>query len=67
MTMNDFLQSQSFSASRHPFATRPVVPEWVQRGLMRSFGDDDLPAYRPSPQPPGGRRQSRRRTANHKS
>ncbi len=62
--MHDFLQSQSFSASRNPFPARVVVPEWVQRGLMRSFGDDDLPGYRPSPV---SRRRKLRSTTNRKS
>jgi hypothetical protein len=66
--MHDFIQAQSFSATRNPFAVRAAVPEWVQRGLMRSFGDDDLPAYHPSPRPSG--RQQKRRSrpiVNHKS
>jgi hypothetical protein len=57
--MHDFIQSQSFSTTRNPFASRAAVPGWVQRGLMRSFGEDDVPApYRSSPQQPD---RSRRR------
>ena len=54
MTMHDFIQAQSFSPSRHPFAAvRPAAPEWVWRGIMRSFGEDDVVApYRSSPRQP---------------
>ncbi len=48
--MHDFIQSQSFSSSRGPFPVRPAAPEWVQRGIMRSFGEDDgLAPFRSSP------------------
>ncbi len=48
--MHDFIQLQSFSPSRAPFAARPVPAEWVQRGIMRSFGEDEVVApYRSSP------------------
>jgi hypothetical protein len=66
--MHDFIQSQSFSATRNPFALRAAVPEWVQRGLMRSFGEDDLPAYHPSPRTSAVRKSRRvRPIVNHKS
>lgn len=49
--MHDFIRPQSLSFTGEP---RPVarhsVPEWVQHGLMRSFGEDNfVSAYRPSP------------------
>ncbi len=48
--MHDFIQSQSFSPSRGTGAGRAGAPEWVQRGIMRSFGEDDVLApYRSSP------------------
>jgi hypothetical protein len=50
--MHDFLQSPVFLPARPAGANRPVMPDWVQRGLMRSFGEDDLPAYRASPRLP---------------
>ncbi|RXK52970.1 hypothetical protein ESB00_14755 [Oleiharenicola lentus] len=40
--MHDFIQSQSFSSIREPFQVRPAAPEWVQRGIMRSFGEDNV-------------------------
>ncbi len=51
--MHDFIQLQSFSLSRAPFALRPAPAEWVQRGIMRSFGEDEVVApYRSSPRLP---------------
>ena len=48
--MHDFIQSQSFSLSRAPYVVRPAPAEWVQRGIMRSFGEDEVVApYRTSP------------------
>ena len=48
--MHDFIQLQSFSLSRAPFAVRPAPAEWVQRGIMRSFGEDEVVVpYRSSP------------------
>lgn len=49
--MHDFIQLQSFRPDSNPRAAiHHVVPEWVQRGLMRSFGEDNfVAAYRPSP------------------
>ena len=50
--MHDFIQLQSFGPARdhHAAAARHSVPEWVQHGLMRSFGEDNfVAAYRPSP------------------
>ncbi len=48
--MHDFIQSQSFSPSRGTGAGRAGAPEWVQRGIMRSFGEDEVLApYRSSP------------------
>jgi hypothetical protein len=48
--MHDFIQSQSFSPSRGNVSFRAVAPEWVQRGIMRSFGEDDVLApFRSSP------------------
>lgn len=58
--MHDFLQTPIFLTPRAPVALRPSVPDWVQRGLMRSFGDDDLPAYHPAPRAPRPRRATRR-------
>lgn len=40
--MHDFIQLQSFSLSRAPFVARPAPAEWVQRGIMRSFGEDEV-------------------------
>lgn len=51
MIMNDFLQAFRFGPARRPAGPGPVMPEWLQRGLMRSFGEDDLPAVRPGPSP----------------
>ncbi len=52
--MHDFLQSPSHTHSRTPFAARPALPDWVQRGIMRSFGEDEVTApYRSSPRAPG--------------
>ncbi len=52
--MHDFIQSQSFSSSRGTGAGRAGAPEWVQRGIMRSFGEDEVTApYRSSPRAPG--------------
>jgi hypothetical protein len=60
--MHDFIQLQSFSLSRAPFVVRPAPAEWVQRGIMRSFGEDEVAApYRSSPRPAG--RSSRKSKA----
>lgn len=48
--MHDFIQLQSFSLSRAPFIARPAQADWIQRGIMRSFGEDEVLApYRSSP------------------
>lgn len=45
--MNDFLQALRFQPGARPAVPGHTMPDWVRRGLMRSFGEDDLPAYRP--------------------
>ena len=49
MTMNDFLHALRSSAGPRPVVAGPAMPDWVQRGLMRSFGEDHVPAFRPVP------------------
>lgn len=62
--MHDFIQALSFNDSRTPFVPRPTAPDWVQRGIMRSF-DEDVVAYRPSPRN-SGRTTDRPRRRNRR-
>jgi len=40
--MHDFIQSLAFNRGRALLLARPSAPGWVQRGIMRSFGEDDV-------------------------
>jgi hypothetical protein len=59
--MHDFIQSLSFTTGRSLLLPRSSVAGWVQRGIMRSFGEDDVVApWRSSLQPVvRGNRKSR--------
>lgn len=40
--MHDFIQSLAFTSGRPPVLNRSAFPGWAQRGIMRSFGEDDV-------------------------
>jgi hypothetical protein len=42
--MHDFIQSLSFIPNRSLVLSRTGSLGWVQRGIMRSFGEDDVVA-----------------------
>ncbi|HEY8995984.1 MAG TPA: hypothetical protein VIM71_15065 [Lacunisphaera sp.] len=51
--MHDFIQSLAFNRGRALLQVQTTGTTWVQRGIMRSFGDDDVVApYLSSPRPP---------------
>lgn len=51
--MHDFIQSFAFSRGRALLLARTANTGWVQRGIMRSFGEDDVIApYLSSPRLP---------------
>jgi len=58
--MHDFIQSLTFISGRSPILTRSAFPGWVQRGIMRSFGEDDVVApYRSALRHPASRKKSK--------
>ncbi|HEX2860834.1 MAG TPA: hypothetical protein VHN79_04310 [Lacunisphaera sp.] len=61
--MHDFIRSLAFSPGRALLLPRFPAGGWVQRGIMRSFGEDDVVApYLSSPRPatPAGRKSKTR-------
>jgi hypothetical protein len=51
--MHDFIQALSFTTGRSLLLPRSAVGGWVQRGIMRSFGEDEVVApYLSSPRQP---------------
>lgn len=58
--MHDFIQSLAFTRGRALLVARSTAPGWLQCGIMRSFGQDDVAApYRSA--------LSQRVRAGHKS
>jgi hypothetical protein len=52
--MHDFIQSLAFNSGRALLLARSAPSGWIQRGIMRSFGEDDVVApYLSRPRPAG--------------
>jgi hypothetical protein len=59
--MHDFIQSLVFASGRPRVPIRSAYPGWVQRGIMRSFGEDDVvaPCFSASRIPSRDRRKAK--------
>jgi hypothetical protein len=64
--MHDFIQSLAFNCGRALLLTRTSNTAWVQRGIMRSFGEDGVVAAYRSAQPAPARTSHKSRIRNRK-
>lgn len=64
--MHDFIQSLAFNCGRALLLARTSNTAWVQRGIMRSFGEDGVVAAYRSSLPAPVRANHKSKTRNRK-